>query len=373
APLGDFLRFVCHDAALTPLPQSPKKLLTTPLLSLTGKLRLLGDLFRKPAEDGLTIAQWAEYRFGSEILPLVDAAVTGTFAGDFSRLNIDAVMPGVRNLEKEFGSVLKGLKKRKKKTVSSGPLPAMINFPHGMESLIQELSRKAEISFDSGVAHLALQDGKWEITTSGGDQYQARTVIIALPVNRALKMLAPLLPPPVASIPVAHIINLVMAFPGTAEVPRGFGYLAPEKENRFTLGAMFTSHMFPDRIPPGTVLLEALVGGRRHPERLELDDKTIIENVLGDLKSLMKLPDPPHYVKVLRPENGIPQMEGDHPALLGWRKELLQKYSKLHVFGFGWDGIGMNDMIKTARRVAETIGTGDVAGEQQPQVKPVYF
>jgi oxygen-dependent protoporphyrinogen oxidase len=98
APLGNFVRFVCHKGRLMQLPQNPKQLLSTHLLSLPAKLRLLGDLFIKPVEDDQTISQWAARRFGKGILHLVDAAVTGTFAGDFTRLSIDAVMPGLRDM-----------------------------------------------------------------------------------------------------------------------------------------------------------------------------------------------------------------------------------------------------------------------------------
>lgn len=128
APLGNFVRFVCHDGRLVQLPQKPLALLTTPLLSPLGKIRLLGDLFKKPRSEEQSVGQWAAYRFGSEILPLVDAAVTGTFSGDYERLSIDAVMPGVRALEKEAGSVLKGLLK-KKGGGGAGTLPAMTSFP----------------------------------------------------------------------------------------------------------------------------------------------------------------------------------------------------------------------------------------------------
>ena len=114
APLGNFVRYVCHAGRLVQLPQSPPALLATPLLSPLGKLRLLGDLFKKPRTEEQSVGQWAAYRFGTEILPLVDAAITGTFAGDYERISIDAVMPGVRGLEKEAGSVLKGLLRKKR-------------------------------------------------------------------------------------------------------------------------------------------------------------------------------------------------------------------------------------------------------------------
>lgn len=374
APLGDFLRYVCHRGKLVALPQNPRKLLSTPLLSLAGKLRLLGDLFIKPRPEDQTIGDWAAYRFGPGVLPLVDAAVTGTFAGDYQRLSIDAVMPGVRQLEKECGSVLRGLKKKKKPATgaASGGLPAMLNFPQGMERFVEALAQNKEIQCGVTVQAVSKKGSAWEIATNKGD-FQAKKLVLALPVNQALKLLAPLSPPPVESIPVAKIINVVMGFTQSAKAPYGFGYLAPERENRFALGAMFTSHMFPGRAPEGKVLLEVLVGGRRHPERLELDDGVLIQKAYEDLRQLLHLPEPPCFTKVLRPKAGIPQLEMNHPALRPWLTALERDWAGLHVCGFGWEGVGMNDMTKAAKKVSREIAAGREEGSESAQVKPVYF
>lgn len=370
APLGSFVRFVCHDGRLVQLPQKPTALLATPLLSPLGKLRLLGDLFKKPRIEEQSVGQWAAYRFGSEILPLVDAAITGTFAGDYERLSIDAVMPGVRALEKEAGSVLKGLLK-KKKGAGAGILPAMTSFPLGMEQLITTLATEPNILYHSPVRSIGRENNAWEIHTEA-ETYRATTVILALPVNRALGLLANH-SPPVTAIPTARIATVALGFTDKAQVPFGFGYLAPERENRFAMGALFSTHMFPGRAPQGSVLLEALVGGRRHPERLELSDEELISRIYDDLKQLIPLPAPPCFSRVLRGDGSIPQLEMGYPALLNWKESLEQRLDGLHICGFGWEGIGMNDMMQTAKTVADRILLR-VGGERhKPEIKPVYF
>lgn len=375
APLGRFRRFVCHQGRLQPLPQKPQALLTTPLLSLPGKLRLLGELAKKPLADGATIAEWAAHRFGREVLPLVDAAVTGTFAGDLERLTIDAVMPGVRRLEKEHGSVLRGLWREKKSNRGGVKrrLPAMTSFPQGMEQLTLTLCQGKNILFASPVTAIRRHaQGGWEISGERG-RFRAPNLVLALPVNQALRLLADFAPP-VSAIPEAKIATVALGFRREeAEIPAGFGYLAPEWEGRFALGAMFSSHMFPGRAPEGCFLLEALVGGRRHPERLELADEEIIRRVLADLGQLLPLQGSPVFARVLRATGGIPQLEGDHLRLLAWRRQLEAAAPGLLLSGFGWDGIGMNDMIQAARSTAERIVRGS-GGEGGPAVvKPVYF
>lgn len=377
APLGSYARFLCHHGRLVALPQNPRQLLATPLMSWPGKLRALGDLFRSPVGGEQTIGAWAAHRFGAAILPLVDAAVTGTFAGDYNRLSIDAVMPGVRNLEKTHGSVLRGLLNKKRHAVrerhqaTRQTLPAMTSFPGGMEQLTNTLAMGRTIRFGTAVTGLQRIATGWQVA-AGRESLCCRTLVLALPVNGALKLLAPF-NPPVTKIPEARIATVALGFrEKTAQVPYGFGYLAPESERRFTLGALFSTRMFPGRAPEGCLLLEALVGGRRHPERLELDDETLIARIYADLKELMTLPEPPVYAKVLRSGSGIPQLETGHLRLQQWRDALTAQQSGLLVCGFGWEGIGMNDMMLTAQQTALAVTEGGKE-EKEAAVRPVYF
>ncbi len=374
APLGDFHRYVCHRGKLVQIPQKPKKILITPLLTPWGKLRVLADFWIKPDQRDQTLGQWAGRRFGKGVLPLVDAAVTGSYSGDYNKLSIDSVMPGLRKLEMENGSVIRGLirKLRGKKAKITDRLPAMNNFPQGLERLVEVLSRGKNIVFSTGVEKIYKDGALWKVKT-GTEVLSARNVNVALPVNSGLSLLSSLKKAPMGAVPVSRICNVVMGFTDRAKIPYGFGYLAPECEKRFTLGVMFSSHMFPNRAPDGKVLIEALVGGRRHPERLDLDDEQIVSSVYEDIRRLMDLPEKPIFTKVLRPASGIPQLEMDHPKMMDYRKELEGNNAGLYVTGFGWEGVGINDMIKAARKTSEAICAGGRGAEGTAPVKPVYF
>jgi oxygen-dependent protoporphyrinogen oxidase len=165
---------------------------------------------------------------------------------------------------------------------------------------------------------------------------------------------------------------VVLGFTDMAKIPFGFGFLAPEQEKRFVLGALFSTHMFPGRAPAGHVMLEALVGGRRHPEKLDLSDAELISRSYEDLKLLIDLPEPPCFTKVLRPAHGIPQLEIGYPKLLAWRNLLAKQNRGLHICGFGWEGIGINDMTKAAQQVAKAIASGS-SKHGETGVKGVYF
>lgn len=381
APLARFVRFVCMNGRLQCIPQKPLAILRQPLVPWSAKLRVLADLWRKPLPGEPSVARWVAHRFGPALLPFADAVFTGTYAGDIERLAIDAVMPGVRGLERAHGSVIRGMIARMRTAKKEGKgkkgLPAMTSFPDGMTTLpgrlAAELTAAGLLTCDTPVRSLSRQQAGWQVYTDR-DELTCRHLVLALPVNRCLELLRaalPAMPPPLAALPEARILSVLLGFDERAQIPFGFGYLAPEREGRFALGALFSSHMFPGRAPAGCQLLEVLVGGRRHPERLELVDDQLVGAVCADLGQLMTLP-PPVYSAVLRPRAGIPQLEAGYTGLLRWRSEIEAAHPDLHLCGFGWKGIGINDMIKEARRIAGAIGTQATA-EAGTEVKCVYF
>ena len=124
--------------------------------------------------------------------------------------------------------------------------------------------------------------------------------------------------------------------------------------------------MFVGRVQEGGHLLEVLIGGRRSPEKLELSDAELIEKTLADLKGLIELPNP-QFVKVLRPQSAIPQPELGHKALIDWRDRLLKAYPNLEICGFGWDGIGINEVVQLAKKTALGLKISE------NQIKGVYL
>jgi oxygen-dependent protoporphyrinogen oxidase len=381
APLIDFVRYVYLHRRLNLIPQTPWKILTAPLIPWTAKLRVAAELWQPPLAGEPTVAKWISHRFGPALLPYLDAVYTGTYAGDFDRLSIDAVMPGVRALEKEYGSVLRGLiaRFRQKRKSKSEPLkmPAMTSFPQGMQRLTQRLAEGLEagrhLQLNTRVTALRQNGRGWLVETSAGS-FTAQRVALALPVNICLKLLAPLSPElPRQSIPQTWIGTVVFGFTNEVKLPPGFGFLTPEQEGRFALGTLFSSNMFPGRAPQGHILIETLVGGRRHPERLELDDATLTAKAFADVREILRITKDPVYAKVLRPDGGIPQLEQGYPGLLKWRDSFLATHPSLEICGFGWDGIGINDMIKHATRAAERLITTSPSKNAGSELKGVYF
>jgi len=383
APLIDFVRYVYLNEKLNLIPQTPPKILMAPLIPWRAKFRLLADLFKPPLAGEPTVAKWINYRFGPALLPYVDAVFTGTYAGDYDKLTIDSVMPGIRSLEKEHGSVIRGLMKtmRLRKKTGEGrsrpSLPAMTSFPTGMqrlpERLTERLSPKENLLLNSEVTNIEYRTDRWHVASVKGG-FSAANLVIALPVNTALQLLADIEPAaPEKSIPQTRIATVAFGFNKGEKLPPGFGYLIPECEKRFTLGSLFSSNMFPGRAPENHIVFETLVGGRRHPEKLDLDNTALVSEALNDVRGILKLPNDPVYTSVFRSSESIPQLERNYPRLLKWRNELMRSHGGLHICGFGWDGIGINDMIKHGTRIAESILSSSGTSKNAVEIKPVYF
>ncbi|MBF0105372.1 MAG: protoporphyrinogen oxidase [Deltaproteobacteria bacterium] len=370
APLKKFVRYLCLDGKLQMIPQTPQKIIISGIMPLRHKLRVAADLFKKPIEQEQTVAAWTAHRFGKGMLPFADAVFTGTYAGDIHKLSIDATMPGVRGLEKQAGSVIRGalkLRKNKKGT----PFPCMISFKQGMEQIITSLLQHQNIRYGVQVTGIRPTTAGFEITTPSAKMTSLK-IAVALHINQAIPLLQPLAAPPFPSIPEAGLANVVMGFDKSAEIPFGFGYLAPAKEQRFALGAIFSSHMFPKRAPEGHSLIEVLVGGRRYPERLELDDNALIHEAYSDIRTLIHLPNQPVFATVLRTKTGIPQLETGYQKILDWRQAIETRHHHLKILGFGWEGIGINDMIKKAKSVSLEWLQAQT-GHKPPEARAVYF
>ncbi len=381
ASLQKFVRYVYHQGQLKLIAQSPGKILTAPLISPVAKLGVLRDLWKPFLKGEPSIAQWGAYRFGKALLPYLDAAFTGTYAGDIERLSIDAVLPGIRALEKEHGSIIRGLlKKRKKKEGKKrAGLPAMTSFPGGMRQLIDTLTAALEKEnnlFCSAPAQkINRAADHWRVITDSGD-YSAPHLVLAVPVNTALTLLGATaglqVDPPPPKLPEAAIANIAITFPEEVNIPQGFGFLVPEQENKFILGTLFSSNMFAGRAPQNTHLLEVMVGGRRHPERLNQSENNIITAAVADIQQILQIKKQPLSAVRLPSVGSFPQAEQGYSALLNWKETLEAETKGLYLCGFGWGGIGINDMIKGSFRVAERLLRG-AQQQSTAEIKGIYF
>jgi oxygen-dependent protoporphyrinogen oxidase len=105
-------RYLFVGGKLRLVPGSFSSFVGSDLLSWRGKLSLLCERFRRRKADDAdeSIDAFARRRAGTEVAEVfADALVTGIYAGDPQLLSLPACFPRVAALEREHGSVSKGM------------------------------------------------------------------------------------------------------------------------------------------------------------------------------------------------------------------------------------------------------------------------
>ncbi len=105
-------RYLLLNGRLRLLPNSLLSFLTTDVLSWRTRFLLLAERFRPRRRQGgdESIDAFVRRRVGREMAEtLADAFVTGIHAGDPKLLSVQAAFPRLEALEREHGSVLRGM------------------------------------------------------------------------------------------------------------------------------------------------------------------------------------------------------------------------------------------------------------------------
>jgi oxygen-dependent protoporphyrinogen oxidase len=258
---------------------------------------------------------------------LVDAFVTGVYAGDPHRLSLKSAFPRLKALESEHGSLLKGARGK-----GFGPKGTLTSMDHGLQVLVDGLMRRVDVRLKT----------PWEqIEQRGFDR-----VICTVPAPIAADMTDGLLGRLLRQIPTAPVAVVALVFDEPLGVPDAFGFLAPRGQGLRILGALYDSSIFPGRAPAGLRLVRAMVGGRRDPEALDLENSALIEAVARDLRTAWGSWKEPRAAKVIRHAVGIAQYERGHGEVLSRLAKAAPPW--LRLLGSSYAGVSINACVKEA-------------------------
>ena len=115
-------RYVFSDGKLNLLPESPVSFLTSDLLSLYGRLRVMYEFFApRGRTDDETLADFARRRLGKEAYEkLIDPMASGIYAGNPESLSLKSCFPKIFKLEEKYGSLIKGMIKLQREAKNQG-------------------------------------------------------------------------------------------------------------------------------------------------------------------------------------------------------------------------------------------------------------
>lgn len=401
-------RYIFSNGRLNLLSESPLSFLKSGLLSWRGKLRMIYELIAPKGPEDETVADFVIRRLGKEGLEkLVDPMSSGIFAGDPYKMSIKSCFPRIKELEQEYGSLIRAmvklqrLKKKEKRLEDKkmrrledenfsssqppnfstskskvGPVSGgtLTSFYDGAQFITDALAEKLGERVRLGVSvHSLARLGGSARGGKKGNSYQLHTsdgvvdadiVVLASPAYASAEILKGFdleLSKTLTEVPYTPVSVVCFGYKREKVLHslKGFGFLIPRKEGLKILGTLWDSSIFPNRAPEGYVLLRSMVGGARSPELAMLDDNTLINTVFDELRPLVSLKAEPDMVRIYRWEKAIPQYVLGHGEKLRFIDERLKSYPDLYLTGNAYRGIGMNDCIENGYKVADEITTSD--------------
>lgn len=353
-------RFIYRAGALREIVPTPVGFARSGILSPTGLLRFLGEPFipRRRDESDETVWDFAARRLGAEVADrLIMPMTLGIFAGDAKRLSLPAAFPRMHALEREHGSLIRGLIAKRGKT-SAGPLTS---FVEGIETLPRTLAARGGFSVRGGAEVTALErhGAEWLVRVAGDDTpLRADCVVLA---GEPWAM-APLLRPLSASAaddlagiycPPVTVVGLGYAGADCPAVPRGFGVLITRGEGFRMLGNLWDSYIFPHRSPDGHVLIRLMLGGAVDPGAGNLSESEAIGLARTEVALMYGITAAPRFERAVRWPRAIAQYELGHLARVSRVESAARALGGVVIGGSGLHGVSFADAAVSGVRCGE--------------------
>ncbi|MEO5657594.1 MAG: protoporphyrinogen oxidase [Nitrospiria bacterium] len=353
-------RYIVRGGRPLPLPTGPIAFLTTPLWSARAKWRLLGEPFapRAPAGEE-SIAAFVTRRMGSEFCDYaVDPFVSGVYAGDPHELSLASTFPRLHAMECEHGGLIRGAIAQIGRPRAARPTRRGIySFREGLAELPRALGAELgdALWVNTRVRTIDRGSAGFRVTVARADGgefiEEAERLVLAVPADAAAELArpwAPVLADELGAIVYAPVAIVYLAFPrsGVLHALDGFGCLVPRRERRTILGSLWTSTVFPGRVPDGMVGLTNFVGGATQPELIDRPDHALIASVLEDLDRLLGIRSPPAFAHVIRHARAIPQYLIGHGERLARIEREVARIKGLSLAGNYLRGVSVNDCFE---------------------------
>ncbi|SFP68455.1 protoporphyrinogen oxidase [Hymenobacter arizonensis] len=356
-------RYVLRDGRYQVLPGSPPALLTNGFFSLKAKWQLLKE-FRRPAaapDANETVAHFFRRRFGSEILDYaVNPFMAGIYAGDPERLLLHKTFPQLAALEQEHGSVLRGLAKKGK----GAGRRRIVTLSKGLQTLTDTLAARLT-NYQPGTEVKAIfraTDGTYQLELASPQGLAAAPgythLAVALPTYALAPLLEPLFPQAAAALAAVHYppMSAVYSAYDRAAVTHplnGFGALHPKVEGAYAAGSIWTSAIYPQRVPAGQVLFTTFVGGAQYEAAATEPEEAQKAAVHAELSKFYGITGAPRWQGRYFWPRSIPQFDerivGAHAAAAALEAENIWSVANWRA------GVGVPDCVRHARQVASTL------------------
>ena len=334
----------------------------SPIISLRGKLRMALDLFIKPRTDAgdESLADFMRRRLGQEALDVLgEPMMAGIHVADAETLSLQATFPRFIDIERKYGSLIRGMiAARKNRPPSSKPM--FMTLKGGLSRLVAEIEAQldAKIVTGTGVESVRTSEHSAEVVLDDGQRLVADAIVLATPAYITGDLLA--------DVPreLTDLLNGIR-YVSTATVSLGyradecehpldgFGFVIPRNEPTSLLACTWTSTKFDFRSPQDGVLLRAFIGGSRHEALVQKSDEALIELVKAEFKKIMGIHAEAVVARVFRWHKANPQYDVGHPERVSRIEQLCPE--RVFLTGSAYRGVGIPDCINQGQQCAESV------------------
>jgi oxygen-dependent protoporphyrinogen oxidase len=378
---------VWHQGRAVPVPHGFRLLapghiggiLSSPLLSLSGKARILAERLvpRRQGGPEESLEEFAIRRLGREAFErLVQPLAAGIWTADPARLGMAAACPEFLAMEKESGSLWAGEQARIRTAPAAAATGArygqFVTFVRGMETLpralVTHLGERGVVMVEGRADRLDRVENQWRVTVKRAGDQSSPDVLMADAVIVATSS-------PVAAVLLAGVDQGVaaelagIAYAGSVIVTLGFrrdqvahpldaaGLVVPRIAGRRGLAISFSSSKFPGRAPDGCVLMRVFVGGALDPTAVELGDDALVALARDEAAALVGATGEPSLVQVDRWANSMPQYHVGHADRVSRIEAAIGRHPRLALAGNAYRGVGIPQVIASGQAAATRVMT----------------
>lgn len=378
--------FVVNHGHLTPMPDGvmliiPTRFMpfiTTSLISWPGKIRMGMDIFipRRKDDADESLGNFIRRRLGREALEkIAEPLMAGIHVSDPERQSLLGTFPRFRTLEKEHGSLIRGMLAQRRAAHSNGktaPTPeksswkssVFVSLRGGMVQLVQALEKaliNGQVRTNSPVTKiLPLPEGGYLVSTAEGESIYADAVVMATPAFVSSHLISGFMPElsrALDSVRYVSTATVSLAYrqSDVGNPLNGVGFIVPRGEYRGVSACTITSTKFSYRAPEGRVLLRCFTGGPGHEAVVERSDAEIIADVRTELAALLGIRAEPILGRVYRWIKGNAQYDVDHLERIKKMHAMCADTPGLFLTGSAYEGIGVPDCIHQGQEAAEKV------------------
>src|SRR5665213_2910076 len=173
------------------VPSRVMPMVKTSLVGWGTKLRMGLEYFRKPGDfeksgGDRSVAEFVTDHFGQETLDyLAEPLLSGVYGGDPAQLSIASVLPRFLEMEKKYGSLVKGVLAARSHAARPGssPAPLFQTLKNGLGKMVDALASRADIQHAQveGIEIDGSREGSGFRVRAAGDWLHADHVVLACP------------------------------------------------------------------------------------------------------------------------------------------------------------------------------------------------